>query len=263
MEVLDGALYYAACGWPVFPVDGKTPFAGTHGSKDATTNEHIIRDWWYRWPKANVVVMAGEASGLTVLDVDMHGHDGKATLAALVAQHGALPPTPVSHTGGGGMHILFAHNAAVKRGPIEGQAGLEIVNWFVAPPSIHPKTHLPYQWNETLGPDVALAPVPGWLAALTKVEHRPTFSGNGHYVLHEGERHYGLLRFAGWLRDRGLCEVAIAEALMALNTYHCDPPMSEREIYEMAHDVEQRYQPSKGLPVHLRRKERDERLAGL
>jgi len=256
---LSDALKYAARGWPVYHVDGKVPYKDTHGSLDATTKPEIINGWWQAHPRANVVIMAGETSGLTVLDVDMHRDNGKASLNALAAPHGVFPMTPISHTGGGGMHVLFQYNAAVKRGPIG--PGLEFINWFTAPPSVH-ESGQRYQWNPKRGPDTPLAPVPEWLVKLAKVE-RPTFEGNGHYVLREGGRHYGLLKFAGWLRERGLCEVAMAECLMAVNSYHCDPPMTEREVYEMAHDVEKRYQPGKGLPIDQRRRERDERLAGL
>lgn len=258
--VLDAALTYAARGWPVFPVDGKVPFVGTHGSTDATTDEATIRAWWEKWPKANVVIMTGEQSGLTVLDVDMHKEDGKATLNALAAPHGPFPMTPMSHTGGGGIHILFAYNAAVKRGPIG--KGLEFINWFTGPPSLH-ESGVRYVWDKRRTLDTPLAPVPEWLVKLAKLERQPTFNSDGHYVLRQGERHDGLLSFAGWLREKRFCEAAIAECLMALNTYHCDPPELEEKIYRMAHDVEKRYQPGKGLPVDMRRKERDERLAGL
>jgi bifunctional DNA primase/polymerase-like protein len=74
--VIAAAREYAARGWRVFPLNGKVPFAGTRGFKDATTE--LQPD---RWPAgANVGIATG--GGLAVLDVD-HRHDGDESLHEL------------------------------------------------------------------------------------------------------------------------------------------------------------------------------------
>ena len=235
--VLDAALVYATCGWAVFAADGKIPFAGTHGSKDATTNENIIREWWYKWPKANCVVVCGDK--LSVLDVDTHTADGKASLAALQAQYGTLPLRPTSYTGGGGIHLLFAFSAAVKTNH-EFAPGLHFVPHFVAPPSVHPNgTH--YQWDGKLGADWPPPPVPGWLVELVKAARTPNRAGvDGTALrLERGQRDIRLYHEGCALRGRGYPEEAIYEALLAVNRWCCEPPLPESVVRTKAHSAAQ------------------------
>jgi Bifunctional DNA primase/polymerase, N-terminal len=72
MSFLEIALDCLRRGWWVFPClpETKRPIL-KHGFLDASNDEQLIRDWWTKWPKANVAIATG-ASKLTVLDVD-HG----------------------------------------------------------------------------------------------------------------------------------------------------------------------------------------------
>lgn len=67
---LDHALGYAARGIPVFPLTpgSKKPLPGSHGFKEATTNEATIRSWWDANPNANIGLPTGVV--FSVLDVD-------------------------------------------------------------------------------------------------------------------------------------------------------------------------------------------------
>ena len=61
-ECLIAALRYASRGWPVFPVkENKAPYT-QRGSRDATTDEATICEWWKRWPSALVSIVTGERS---------------------------------------------------------------------------------------------------------------------------------------------------------------------------------------------------------
>ena len=57
------------CPWP-----GKRPrFSfGTleHGAHDATTNPDVIKDWWAKWPDANVGIAVGPRAGIVVMAID-------------------------------------------------------------------------------------------------------------------------------------------------------------------------------------------------
>jgi hypothetical protein len=126
---------YAARGWRVFPChsirngactcgdwecrrEGKHPRLA-HGVKEATKDPETIEGWWTLWPRANIAIACGEASGLVVIDIDPE-HGGELSLQALEAAHGALPETGIVRTGGGGRHFYFVHPGA----PIGNKVGL-------------------------------------------------------------------------------------------------------------------------------------------
>src|SRR5262249_49968906 len=103
-ELLPAALGYAGRGWPVLPLkpsrkDPLTP----HGVRDATTDPAQIRQWWTKWPDANVGIATGKHSGLVVLDVDPRS-GGDRTLAEFEDCEGEMPMQCVVWTGGGGYH---------------------------------------------------------------------------------------------------------------------------------------------------------------
>jgi hypothetical protein len=74
------ALRYASAGIPVFPcVPGHKQPLTSSGFHDATADVEQVRDWWARWPSANVAtptgapdpLPAGRAACFDVLDVDV------------------------------------------------------------------------------------------------------------------------------------------------------------------------------------------------
>jgi hypothetical protein len=126
--IVGQALAYATRGWPVFPCcpdQGGCPDAPgkcrtckapvgqavPDGCLDATTDPGRIREWWRRWPSANVAIATG-APGPDVLDVDKKpagtGYPAlrKLTAAGLVAGAAMLTRTP-----SGGSHIYYAGTA--------------------------------------------------------------------------------------------------------------------------------------------------------
>ena len=170
MTTFDAALSYAARGWPVFPVaKDKRPLT-PKGFYDASADAAQIRDWFTRFPNAGIGLRTGKPSGLLVVDVDA-GSGGHESLAALEAEHGQLPATVESRTGGGGRHLLFAHpggkvgnRAGIRRGiDIRASGG-----YIVVPPSDHPSGNR-YAWVNAPG-TMALATMPDWLLKLVRRE---------------------------------------------------------------------------------------------
>ena len=118
------AQQYARHGWSVFPIapGKKQPplIAWKALETERPTLDRVTR-LFRRWPAANIGIVTGAVSGITVVDVDVKpGKRGNDTLAALVAQHGKLPHTPRQRTWSGGMHRLLlradsASDAQVRR----------------------------------------------------------------------------------------------------------------------------------------------------
>jgi hypothetical protein len=128
-----------------------------------------VRQWWRRWPEANVGVITGAVSGLVVLDVDPR-NCGEKSLAELEGIHGPLHRTIESLTGGGGQHLYFRHPATVV--PCGSVApGLDVKadgGLVVCPPSGHVSGR-DYVWEPGCSPDEALlADLPPWLEGMIR-----------------------------------------------------------------------------------------------
>ncbi len=118
------------------------------------------RSGWRGRTHHNVGLRTGAASGFFVLDVDPDS-GGDASLADLLAKHGALPRTYTVRTGSGGTHYYWrlpefpVGNSAKGLGKgldIRGEGGQ-----VVAPPSVSAKG--PY----SVAVDAPVAEAPVWL----------------------------------------------------------------------------------------------------
>ena len=241
------AQWYAAQGWPVFPCRGKLPRT-QHGHHDATSDTAQIATWWHQWPTANIGCPSGPH--WWGLDVDPK-NQGDDTLFRLQAQHGLLPHTLLSHTGGGGTHYFWLPPAS----PVQNKAaigdGLDVqaegMSYLILPPSIHPDTGKAYLWDLVDGPDdIMPQPAPAWLEAL--VTHP-----NGHPVsarpaaapgspIPDRVRNTTLAQMAGAMRRQGMTAEEILIALAIINQ-RCAPPLDQHELSTIAHSIE-RYPPA-------------------
>jgi putative DNA primase/helicase len=191
----------------------------------------VICGWWEECPAANVGIATG--GGLVVLDED--GTDGAASLEG---KH--LPPTPCASTGKG-LHRYFASGNGQVRNAVRLLPGVDLRGeggYVVAPPSIHP-SGAAYAWCDGLAPDeVALAPMPDWLANLLGQGRPP--QGPAPQVperIAEGQRNAALTSLAGTMRRHGMGVDAIEAALLADNAARCDPPLAETEVRQIAQSV--------------------------
>ncbi|HXH78397.1 bifunctional DNA primase/polymerase [Nocardioides sp.] len=67
------ALRYANLGIPVFPcVPGAKQPLTPNGFHDAATDPKAVQQWWHRTPEANIGLPTGAATGVLVVDVDVH-----------------------------------------------------------------------------------------------------------------------------------------------------------------------------------------------
>ncbi len=124
LSLADAAAYYAANGWPVFPLHSKYPYEGTHGYRDATLDSDQIQQWWTEHPKANIGIPTSDVAGLLVLDVDMP--DGHYSLQKLVKGYEPLPETRRVRTGNGGIQS--------RQSPSSGSQTEDIIFLFLSSP---------------------------------------------------------------------------------------------------------------------------------
>ncbi len=165
--VEQAALDYLARGWSVIPVreQAKRPAVAWKAYQKKCVSEDTLHDWFRRLPNPNVAIVTGALSGLVVLDVDPR-HGGRESLRKLEREHGSLPETVESVTGGGGRHVYFAHPGGEVRNRTNIEPGIDLRGdggCIVAPPSVHPSGKR-YAWKKGHAPgEVALARLPDWL----------------------------------------------------------------------------------------------------
>lgn len=257
------ALAYTQRGWPVFPLH--TPIddacscghvcdrAGKHprtarGLLDASTERAQVCSWWRTWPQANVGIACGPA-GLAVVDVDPR-HGGDESLAELVAEHGPLPATIETITGGGGRHLLFENppGLIVKSRTIA--AGLDMKaggGYICAPPSLHASGRR-YEFEFSRHPkSTPLAPLPDWLAAMAAEamhsERAETANPDGWVAMmlsrgaHEGERNNTAAKLAGYFH-RHRVDPNITIVILAGWNQLNRPPLAQGELERVVENID-------------------------
>lgn len=182
--MIEFALQYAARGWRVFRLTGyKTPFKGSHGFKDGTTDAKVIERLWGEKPWANIGLAtgfagppaAGEPALAHIVVLDADGPGGLAELVEAGRAHGGVPRTLTAKTSKG-WHFYFAlpRSGLVRLKKVtaprlaSGQDGLDVNadgSYVVAPPSVNAKTGFVYQWVNALDP---IADMPDWLIAFCR-----------------------------------------------------------------------------------------------
>jgi len=245
---LDIALLHAKRGWRVFPLytptaegrcDCKDPDCTTPGKHPrvgdwktvATTDPKTIRDWWKRWPDANIGIATGKGSGIIVLDVD--GPEGES-----VVERFKVPKTCVVVTGRG-RQLYFKYPGYVTKNRVKvfpeldgrGDGG-----YVVAPGSLH-SSGVVYHWEEGAHPDhVHPAAAPQWWLDVVRDNglRDDSKKAESKGPVKAGKRNSSLASLAGSLRDKGLSVEAIEVALLDYNKRHCQPPLDEKEVKAVA-----------------------------
>ena len=145
-EFLTAALEYAERGWRVLPARprGKAPLIKGWPVK-ATTDPNTIKEWWERWPSANVAIATG--NGLIVLDVDFDM--GGACSMREIREKYSFPTTPTVETPGPGCHHYLQNTRDEIGNKVDFMPGLDLRGaggYVIAPPSTHPNGGI-YQWS--------------------------------------------------------------------------------------------------------------------
>lgn len=212
-----------------------------HGLKDASCDLAQVVEWWGQWPAANIGVRTGPESCIVVVDIDPR-NGGMESWESLREHHAYEHDGPACLTGGGGMHLYFAHpGEKVMSRSGELAEGVDVKGdggYVVAPPSVHARG-TSYAWIEGYAPwERPPGQIPFWLLELM---HKPVEGISGAQPIADkitqGKRRSVLLSLAGSMRHRNMGETAIFNALMAENAEKCEPPLDMREIAKLAADA--------------------------
>lgn len=245
------ATIYANRGWSVIPIEQGTKKARVNwqGYQTWRPNDKLIRDWWMtRWPGDGIGIVCGEISGVVVVDID-----NPELAQADITANGGLPATPTVRTAKGKHYYFkwpgFVINGKLPWGDLKGQGG-----YVLAPPSIHPVTKQPYEW-EVSPRDTPLAPLPEWIVKLCRTHRMATAQTEGEQDggiaiappveqrIGPGERNQTLASIAGTMRRRGMTPEEIYPSLAQINQARCDPPLDESEVQAIATSMA-RYAPA-------------------
>lgn len=251
MKTIDFAKFYIDQGWQVLPLRTKDKKPLIPWKSGGSTDLNTVTGWFDMWQNANIGIVTGKNSGIIVLDVDPK-HGGQETLLRLIDEYGVLPDTPISHTGGGGLHYVFAYpgyeisNSAGKLG-----AGLDIRadgGQICAPPSVHASGNQ-YKWDEHYKPSkFKPAQMPIWMIELLSREKEVSVMPSGEQGFYEaGTRNSSLTSLAGTMHKRSMTKETILVALQSENERRCYPPLSEDEVKSIVESITTRYPAGKPL----------------
>lgn len=225
---------YLEAGLSVFPVggdDGKKPLVTWKHWQSKRPEPKTLYGWFDRFPCANVAIVTGELSGITVVDSD----NPKITLRELFAIYGETPL--VASTPSGGCHLYYKYNNEQskvdksRKVDIRGSGG-----FVVAPPSFNPITGAMYHF--IIGDIWDFADLPFMKnnnGITTKKYNEIQRGSNGKATdkYSEGERNIALFHY---LKDNAH-SCADIEALRVLaydyNESHLKPSIDKSEYYQI------------------------------
>lgn len=261
--MLEHALAYLADEWSVFPVcspvpshagrcqqhgpckhPGKLPLVkwGVYQDRNPTPLE--VKNWWRKWPTANIGLATGQTSDIVVLDLD-------GELAVATAEGYGYDYGPWVRTGRvGGRHLYFRYRSDAptifaKVGGIDfrGQGGFVLL-----PPSLH-STGNRYVWGEPIERGDPLPDLPRWvdsMGATTEhgVDRGPIDFGK---LLTDGvpigQRDQELFRAAAKLRGADV-PYQLAVDLIERAAQVCQPPFDPLEARAKVDSAYSRYAPN-------------------
>ncbi len=255
MEMISYALRYVAKGFPVFPCCwpdyqgncacgrnhqerdiGKVPLT-TNGLKDATCTQQGVKEYWGKWPKANIGVVI--PSGYFVLDVDVE-HNGFDSLEKLQTAIGLLTETWMVTTGSGGQHYWYKTDKPIRNTvQLGGYDGLDIRGvggYVIGVNSLH-RCGQRYEVSPIWDGEITMAPA----ALIDLCLAKQTSSVIGAPILEgdiiDGTRDSTLASLAGSMRRRGLPEAVIYTALSETKQKLCKPPLPDSDVQRIAKSI--------------------------
>lgn len=276
MPMVDYALRYLNLGFSVIPIktDGtKKPHVEWTEWQTKLAPENQIKEWWQKWPKANIGIVTGKISMITVFDFDWY----KLTPEEIAKYKKDFPEvfTPTAFSPRKGEHRYFQYDSALptRNGILKA---LDIKNdggYVIAPPSFNDAGK--YSWSERAKiSDTTLHAVPLSYKEVLSIVLRGVIGGgidsnknnNVFYArntdsaqqsvtdvtihninnssnrvnFNEGTRDESLFHLANCLKKGGMPVPEIEEILRLCAIKICNPPFPLNEIPDKVKSATQR-----------------------
>lgn len=221
----EAALKYLLKGWPIIPINPTTKKPCLESWKEFQNRlptEEEVRDWWTKWPWANIGLVTGKISRVSVVDVDPR-HGGSIE---------GLPETVKSQTGGGGFHYFYQYNPAVysRNGIGEGRDLKSDGGYVILPPSTHASGNK-YKWITPPFVD-EFVPLPGEFKKALGARTESKFDVNNLQGVPEGKRNEAAASVIGKILH-GLKEgewLSVGWELATGWNLKNTPPLEEKEL---------------------------------
>ena len=222
-QLLKAALHYRnKFNYSIIPSspDTKKPLVAWKSFQERKATEEEIREWWAKWPTANISIVTGAISGIVVIDIDTA--EGQEAVNSYIPDSLVMPSVQTPRAG---RHLYFQHNgqntitkAGILPGvDIRGDSGL-----IVAPPSC--RSNGCYSWLPGLRiGDIELPPLPESFYKIVSGQNRTKTTTSGHSADTSGQA-----MFVNGRRDDDLFHVS-----------HClvKGGMPDYEISQVIHNL--------------------------
>ncbi len=227
-KLLQAALRYQEMGFSVIPVQkkNKKPYIAWENHQKEKAGVDLIKEWWEKYPTANVAIVTGELSGINVVDIDSQ--------SAMEEIDKFLPDsliTPTANTPRGGRH--YYHQSMNGMGnaigfldhcDFKGNGG-----YIIAPPSVG-ENNKPYAWLPSLSIfDVGPAPLPVDVIKAIKSVIKDTNLSDGKPInFSKGARDDTLFNTALTLLKGAMPVAEVQQVILSLAA-NCKPPFPPKE----------------------------------
>jgi hypothetical protein len=225
--MLEYALEYLQRGWSIAPVlpGEKHPRISWKPLQEQPPTEAQVREWWARWPDANIALITGRTSGVVVVDIDTRSGgtlEGQAPSACMVKAPG-------------GWHLFYTHpqseriaNSAKDGIDVRGDGGI-----IILPPSKH-HSGKRYKWTLEGAP----SPLPEWVLTRRHEPNTPNTPNTQKTWLTDlltngappGERNDSLAKLAGYYAGKRVPLDVARATLTQWNRAVLSEPLPEDEF---------------------------------
>ena len=249
--------YYTNDGLKTFPCwsNKKNPMT-KNGHKNASSDEHVINDWWDKYPNANIGLLTGKSNNLVVVDVDVKNDaGGMASLEQLQDECGEFN-TRIVHTPSGGLHFYFEYPQDVDtiKNRTNMKPGIDIRadgGYVIAPGSCIDGNY--YEFDDA---DKEIAELPQKLLEMLASKKREVSTANNNWddateqSFEQGSRNNDIFRMASKLRGDDIpYDIAVDQILIAAN--NCNPSFPENEAIRCLDSAYSLYQPNPKNPTDV------------